>query len=657
MDTKDHLNSGAGEQGQEAEVQQNAESTEQKATPVEKPIIGPNEDLATAQEKNEEAEALKTEGKDSAEHGLVSHSDEKRPLEDYSVLSKEALLEALKRVITTQPITEIRPDVEAIKAAFFSLQEKRLEALKQEFLKAGGQEEDFAVQDDEVEVAFRDQLKHYRRLKASYNREQEKVKEANLEKKYALIERLKQLLDKKESIGDTFREFREVQQSWKETGPVPQQKLKDLWNTYHHHVEKFYDYIKINKELRDLDWKKNQELKEQLCQQAEALLEETNVVTAFRTLQKYHAQWREIGPVHPELKEVLWERFREATKEINHRHQEHFKKLKDEQKDNLGRKESLCEDAELLADKIYESHKEWKQKTEEIINLQKVWRTIGFAPKKDNNLIYARFRAACDKFFEKKREFYAKNKEWQEKNLAKKVVICEQAEAIQDNQEWKATTDKLINLQKEWKAIGPVPRKDSDKIWKRFRSACDFFFDKKAEYFKHIDEKYEDNLQQKLALIEEVKNYQFSDDVNTNFNALKSFQERWTEVGFVPYKMKDKVQNEFREALNQQFDKLRIDDTEKKLLKFQTRLDNISSKPKADFKIRHEREKYINKLRKLESNIQVWENNLGFFSPESKKANSMIHEFESKIARAKEEITLIEEKIRMIDQADDNTEN
>lgn len=657
MDTKDHLNSGAGEQGQEAEVQQNAESTEQKATPVEKPIIGPNEDLATAQEKNEEAEALKTEGKDSAEHGLVSHSDEKRPLEDYSVLSKEALLEALKRVITTQPITEIRPDVEAIKAAFFSLQEKRLEALKQEFLKAGGQEEDFAVQDDEVEVAFRDQLKHYRRLKASYNREQEKVKEANLEKKYALIERLKQLLDKKESIGDTFREFREVQQSWKETGPVPQQKLKDLWNTYHHHVEKFYDYIKINKELRDLDWKKNQELKEQLCQQAEALLEETNVVTAFRTLQKYHAQWREIGPVHPELKEVLWERFREATKEINHRHQEHFKKLKDEQKDNLGRKESLCEDAELLADKTYESHKEWKQKTEEIINLQKVWRTIGFAPKKDNNLIYARFRAACDKFFEKKREFYAKNKEWQEKNLAKKVVICEQAEAIQDNEEWKATTDKLINLQKEWKAIGPVPRKDSDKIWKRFRSACDFFFDKKAEYFKHIDEKYEDNLQQKLALIEEVKNYQFSDDVNTNFNALKSFQERWTEVGFVPYKMKDKVQNEFREALNQQFDKLRIDDTEKKLLKFQTRLDNISSKPKADFKIRHEREKYINKLRKLESNIQVWENNLGFFSPESKKANSMIHEFESKIARAKEEITLIEEKIRMIDQADDNTEN
>lgn len=652
MDTKDPLHSDAASKEQkpkEVDIQENLQSAQEFVEPTNSP------DSSETEEREQVSSQSSQET--SSESSLSTPEAAKEDQVDYGDMSKDELLVTLKRVIETRPITEIRADVEAIKSAFFHLQEERQEALKLKFVREGGKEEDFQPIDDEVETAFREQLKHYRRLKASYNREQEKVKETNLEKKYALIERLKTLLEKKESIGDTFKEFREIQQSWKETGPVPQQKLKDLWSTYHHHVEKFYDYIKINKELRDLDWKKNEQLKEKLCEQAEELLNEPNVVTAFRTLQKYHAQWREIGPVHPELKEPLWERFRAATKEINHRHQEHFKKLKDEQKDNLIKKENLCEEAEVLADGNYDSHKEWKQKTDEIINLQKVWRTIGFAPKKDNNKIYARFRAACDKFFDKKREFYAKNKEWQEKNLEKKIDICEQAEAVQDSEDWKATTDKLINLQKEWKAIGPVPRKDSDKVWKRFRAACDHFFDRKGEFFKHIDERYEENLKFKQALIEEVENYTFSEDVEANYNALKGFQERWSEIGFVPYKMKDKIQNAFREALNKQFDKLRIDDTEKKLLKFQTRLDNISNKPKADFKIRHERDKYVNKLRKLESNIQVWENNIGFFTPETKTANTMIHEFESKIAKAREEMTLIEEKIRMIDQADENTEN
>ncbi len=653
MDTKDPLHSDAASNEQKTKDVENQETTQNAQESADSVKTTSSSEADEARQKAPHS----SEGAPSDAPTSTPESSKEKPEVDYSDMSKDELLATLKRVIETRPITEIRPDVEALKSAFFQLQEERQEALKAKFVREGGKEEDFQPIDDEVETAFREQLKHYRRLKASYNREQEKVKDANLEKKYALIEQLKSLLEKKESIGDTFKEFREVQQSWKETGPVPQQKLKDLWSTYHHHVEKFYDYIKINKELRDLDWKKNEQLKEKLCEQAEELLNEPNVVTAFRTLQKYHAQWREIGPVHPELKEPLWERFRAATKEINHRHQEHFKKLKDEQKDNLIKKENLCEEAEVLANGTYESHKEWKQKTDEIINLQKVWRTIGFAPKKDNNKIYARFRAACDKFFDKKREFYAKNKEWQEKNLVKKVDICEQAEAIQDSEDWKATTDKLINLQKEWKAIGPVPRKDSDKVWKRFRAACDHFFDRKAEFFKHIDQRYEENLKLKQALIEEVQSYEFSTDVEENYKALKGFQERWSEIGFVPYKLKDKIQNAFREAINKQFDKLRIDDTEKKLLKFQTRLDNISNKPKADFKIRHERDKYVNKLRKLESNIQVWENNIGFFTPETKTANSMIHEFESKIEKAREEMALIEEKIRMIDQADENTEN
>ncbi|MGM0551857.1 MAG: DUF349 domain-containing protein [Bacteroidota bacterium] len=656
MDTKDPKHSDAADKEQKLDENQKQETPKEAQEQVKPPTPqegATSEETPQPQDKDELVSQPEPQEAGIPKNGN-SNDDS---LEDYASMTKEELLAALKRVIETQPITDIRPQVEAIKTAFFQLQEERQEAMKAMFVKEGGDEEEFEPEDDLTEKAFREQLKHYRKLKASYNREQDKVKDINLEKKYALIEQLKGLLEKKESIGDTFKEFRDIQQNWKEIGPVPQQKLKDLWSTYHHHVEKFYDYIKINKELRDLDWKKNEQLKEQLCEQAEELLNEPNVVTAFRTLQKYHAQWREIGPVHPELKEPLWERFRSATKEINHRHQEHFKKLKDEQKDNLIKKEDLCQQAENLAEGNYESHKEWKQKTDEIINLQKVWRTIGFAPKKDNNKIYARFRAACDVFFEKKREFYAKNKQWQEENLEKKIRICEQAESAKDSEDWKATTDKLINLQKEWKAIGPVPRKDSDKIWKRFRAACDQFFDRKSDFFKHIDERYEENMKLKHALIEEVQNYEFSENVEDNFEALKGFQERWSEIGFVPYKMKDKIQNAFREALNKQFDKLRIDDTEKKLLKFQTRLDNISNKPKADFKIRHERDKYMNKLRKLESNIQVWENNIGFFAPESKAANSMIHEFESKIAKAREEMVLLEEKIRMIDQADDNTEN
>ncbi|MEE4196678.1 MAG: DUF349 domain-containing protein [Bacteroidales bacterium] len=653
---KDSVKEGDSSKEQEADekTQSVAGSENKEKNPREEESPGDPE----TNEKNSPSVDVKNEEEKKEQEKEASENDptksgQKQPEEiDYNTLSREQMVEELRNLIDNQPINQIRKEVEAIKASFYKKQKVVNEKVRKAFINEGGDLEEFTLPEDPLETELKEQFKRYRKLKAEFNRELEKEKETNLETKYQVIEELKELINKKESIGETFKEFRELQNRWKEIGPVPQQKLKDLWNTYHHHVSNFYDYIKINKELRDLDLKKNLEAKTGLCEKAEKLLDEPSVVNAFKALQKLHNQWREIGPVPNEHKEPIWERFKEATRIINKNHQDYFKNLKEEQKENLARKEKLCEQAEEIASKELKTHKEWTDETKAIIDLQKVWRTIGFAPKKDNNKIYARFRNACDKFFGKKREFYAMNKELQEENLEKKVELCEKAEAIKDSTDWKKTTSALINLQKEWKEAGPVPRKQSDKVWKRFRAACDHFFNRKSEYYATIDKEYEKNLELKQALIEKVKNYEFSDNVDDNYEALRKFQDEWAEIGFVPYKMKDKIQNDFREALNKQFDRLKIDDSEKKLLKFKTKLDNIQHKPKASNKMRHERDKFFNKIKKLESNITLWENNIGFFNADSTEAKEMISDYKDKITSAKEEIEILEEKIRMIDNAD-----
>ena len=307
---------------------------------------------------------------------------------------------------------------------------------------------------------------------------------------------------------------------------------------------------------------------------------------------------------------------------------------------------------EEIASKELSTHKEWSEQTNAVLDLQKVWRTIGFAPKKDNNKIYARFRNACDKFYANKREFYAQNKELQEENLKKKIELCEKAETLKDSNDWKKTSNELIALQKEWKEVGPVLRKQSDKVWKRFRAACDHFFGCKSDYYSNIEKEYENNLNLKQEIILKVKDYQFSDNVNDNYEAFKKFQEEFSEIGFVPYKLKDKIQNEFREELNKQFDKLKVDDSEKSLLKFQTRLETLQHKPKASSKIKHERDKFFNKIKKLESNISLWENNIGFFSAGSNEAKAMLKDYQEKIDEARKEIGVLEEKVKMIDRTD-----
>jgi hypothetical protein len=498
-------------------------------------------------------------------------------------------------------------------------------------------------------LELKDLLNKHKDKKNDYIKNQEILKEENLKKKYEIIDEIKDLLNREESINKTFQDFRDLQKKWRDIGLVPQSKVKDLWETYHHHVEKFYDYININKELRDLDLKKNLEAKIALCEKAEDLLLEPSIVKAFKELQKLHDQWREIGPVAREHKESTWERFRAATKKINKKHQEYFQELKQSQKKNLEAKRALCEKVEAINQEEFDNHKEWEKKSDEVKEIQKVWRTIGFAPKKQNNKIYQRFREACDAFFDAKRDFYARNKELQNQNLQRKIDLCNQAEALKESTDWKKTTNDLIELQKQWKKVGPVPRKQSDEVWNRFRAACDYFFDHKKKYFSNIDQRYEENLKKKQDLIKEIEELELSDNIQENFNTLKEYQKKWSEIGFVPIKEKDKIKEKYQQALNKHFNNLDIDEGKRNLLKFKTKIENVKGSPNAGQRLRKEREKFITRLKKLESDIELWENNIGFFSKSSENAESMINDIERKIQKAKDQIELLEEKVNIID--------
>jgi hypothetical protein len=576
---------------------------------------------------------------------------EKEEVIDYSSLNKKDLVDTLKYIIDNKSILQIKNDVELIKINFYKKHKADIEKKRKNFLQEGGDIEDFKVEEDPLERMLKEYLKKYKEIKAEYNKKLEDEKHENLEKKYQIIEEIKDLVNRKESINKTFQEFRELQKKWRSIGLVPQQNVKDLWETYHHHVEAFYDYIKINKELRDLDLKKNLESKIELCESAEELLLEPNIISAFNELQKLHEQWREIGPVPPDMRVEIWERFKETTSKINKKHQEYFLNLKKEQKKNLEAKTVLCEKVEEINSMAITTHKEWESKSNEIIELQKVWKTIGFAPKKDNNKIYSRFRNACDNFFNKKREFYSQNREQQNDNLQLKTDLCVQAEALQDSEEWKKTTEELIALQKRWKEIGPVPYKYSDKIWRRFRHVCDKFFERKETYFSQIDNSYEQNLKKKEKLIEKIEKLDITDNVEECLKKLKEFQREWAEIGFVPYKNKDEIQDKYRNAINKKFDELNVDENRKNILKFKTKLDNLKNKPNGNQRIRQERDKYNNKLKQLENDIVLWENNIGFFT-KTKNAESMINGVESKIEDAKKRIALLKEKIRLIDESE-----
>ena len=558
---------------------------------------------------------------------------------DLAGKSKEELLAIFARMLEERPVQSLRRDVEALKIAFYKLRRAESDAARRAFVEAGGAEGEFVSEPDPAELRFKDLFREYRRLRDEFVAGLEAAKEENLKIKLQIIEELKELASSDEMLNQTFNKFRELQHRWKETGVVPQQNVKDLWETYNLHVENFYNFIKINKELRDLD-----EQKLALCEQAEALVLEPSIVEAFHKLQKLHDEWREIGPVANEYKEVLWNRFKEASSRINKQHQEFFENIKQEQLRNLELKSELCVKAEELAQQPLTSRKEWNKASEKLFEIQKVWKTIGFAPKKDNNAIYERFRNACDKFFEAKRTYYAGLKGEMEHNLQLKTELCEAAEALRDSEEWKKTTDELIALQAKWKQTGAVSRRYSDQIWKRFRAACDAFFERKSRHFAAVDDQYGENLRRKEALLEEMA---AADILAGGFEMIRDFQRRWGEIGFVPIKQKEAIQKRYKEVVDKMFDTLRGSERDRSMDRFKEKVSSL--KASGDRRLRTERDRLYNKVRQLEQDIALLENNIGFFS-KSKNAEAMIAEVRAKIERAKQEMQAAIEKVKLIDQ-------
>ena len=513
-------------------------------------------------------------------------------------------------------------EAEAIKSAFYKL----LTKLKGENPEMSDDSRNNPF--EAVEQNFKALYADYKKERAEYNRQQEEQREANLAKKQAIIEDLKTLVEGQDDMSSQFPAFREIQNRWREAGPVPAQAFRDINDRYQFYVEKFYDMVKISRDLRDLDFKKNLEVKEALCEAAEKLAENENIVEAFHELQKLHEQWKEYGPVAKEKREEIWDRFKAATAVINKRYQAHFEELKGQQVENLEKKRRLCERVEEIAAREVKGSAEWNAFSKEIEEIQAEWRKIGFATKKENQKIYDRFRAACDAFFGRKREYYSGIKGAMNENLEKKEALIEQAEALKDSTEWKKTTDQYISLQKQWKEIGPVPRKKSEQLWKRFRAACDEFFARRDANASPENDFY-GNLKAKRKLIEEIRAYVPGDDETANAEMMREFNERWQAIGHVPFKEKDNILAGFREAMQEKFP----------LFSHQRTGRQGSSQKRSPKDI------LIAKYNALQQNITTYENNIGFFSASSSDS-PLIKQMRAKIDEAKAELKKLEEQIR-----------
>ncbi len=587
----------------------------------------------------------------------VEAAEEALEVSDYSEMGLKEILDVFQMLLDRGDMQLLYKHADSIKATFYkTLRKEKIAtgfiAPSEEVISDGTEDGEVVSVNPfaEVERGFKELYSNYRTKRNAYTREQEQNKEKNLQTKLEIIEQIKSLIDRQsqEDMGQIFSEFRDLQAQWRTTGQVPQQRMKDLYETYNHYVEVFYDNVKIHKELRDLDFKRNLEAKEELCVKAEALAETEydNIVAAFRALQKLHEEWKEIGPVSKEHRESTWERFKVATATINKKHQAYFDSLKQSQKENFEAKTALCEEVEKIVAMEISDSGTWNKMTKTITDIQAKWKAIGFASKKDNAKVYERFRAACDQFFEAKKAYYAQLKEQMQHNLKLKIDLCEKAEAVQHSEEWRKTTSYLIDLQRQWKEIGPVSRKRTDQVWRRFRAACDTFFNNKEKHIGKQKDQYEANHKLKLALIDEINAYELSDNKGDNFEALKAFQSRWNEIGFVPFKEKNRLQAAYKKALDSKFEEVRAqnDDYRPRYGKYSSDA-NMS---KAERGLRSERERLIQKYVKKEQDIATWENNMGFFS-KTKNAETYLAKMRKEIEVAREELAELEEKIKAID--------
>ena len=566
---------------------------------------------------------------------------------DFSNLTKLELVEMLEATVSETDVQKIKDKVSAIRVRFMQINKEDTEKELEQFLNGGGEADNFQHVEDEEERRFNVAFSVFKANKAHQNEQFEIQKTENLEKKYALIEELKELIGSEESLKKTYDEFRALQDRWKEIGPVPAAENTELWRNYHFLVEKFFDKVKIGRELRDLDMKKNLDLKIVLCEKAEELLNEKSMTKAFKDLQKLHEEWKEIGPVPQDKKDEIWERFKAATDQINKIRREHYAKLQEEQQGNLETKTALCEKLEELMAETPNSINGWQKKSDELNELFKVWRTIGPAPKSHNDEIWARFKGSMDKFYEAKKQFFATLKDQQTENMERKVNLCVEAEALQESTEWKNTTERYKKLQEEWKTIGPVPRRHSDKLWKRFRAACDAFFTRKSEHFGGRRAEEEANLAAKKALLETIKAFELKPTRAENIEAVKALQKQWLEIGFVPVKFKDEINTEYRNAVDAIFDKMRVTENELSANEFKEMVEGLKEGPDSNDRVRREKNSLSGKIQRLRDEIAVLENNIGFFS-NSKQSELMKTEYEKKIKKAKSDLKLLETKMKIL---------
>jgi Domain of Unknown Function (DUF349). len=565
-----------------------------------------------------------------------------------AAMTKPEIVERLKQVVS-EPKRYIRSEADALKQAYYKLRRTETDALKKEFLESGGEEAAFVAPEDEMDAQVKSYIAEYKEKRASVAAEEERQKESNLVIKQHLVERLKVLTESQDDFNKLYNEFREIQRKWREIRLIPQESAKELWRNYQLYNERFYDIVKINNQFRDYDFKKNLEMKTALCETVERLTkEDIDVISAFHQLQKLHQQWREIGPVSKDFRESIWERFKDASTIINKKHQSHFEGLKDLEEKNLEEKKLLCEEIESINYDALKSLKDWEKKTSKVMALQLKWRTIGFATKKHNVKVFERFRTSCDKFFDKKNEFYKSIKQEMDKNLELKRALIEKAESLKDSTDWKETTKAFVELQNEWKKIGVVSRKYSESLWKQFISICDYFFDQKNKEFSSQKTEETENLETKKALIEKIKTIEENLTDEEALSILRGYITEWNSIGFVPIREKDKLYKMYREVCDKQFDKLKVNERDRRVQQYRSNITELAGGGKN--KLYNERDKLMRIYERMKGELQTYENNIGFFNVSSKGGDGLMKEMGRKIARLKEEMEVLVKKIEAIDE-------
>ena len=572
-----------------------------------------------------------------------------KPTENASKLStKEELLLRLKEVAQDAENAN-KQELDGLKQTFYKIHNAEIEAAKKTFVENGGAEEEFIAQPSGVEEEFKSLMAAIKEKRSALAAEIEKQKEENLQVKLSIIEELKELVESPDDANKSYNEFKKLQQQWNEVKLVPQAKVNELWKNYQLYVEKFYDILKLNNEFREYDFKKNLEIKTHLCEAAEKLADEQDVVSAFHQLQKLHQEFRDTGPVAKELRDEIWNRFKAASTAVNRRHQQHFEALKETEQHNLDQKTVICEIVEAIEFDQLKTFAAWETKTQEVIALQNKWKTIGFAPQKMNVKIFERFRKACDEFFKKKGEFFKLLKEGMNANLEKKKALCEKAESLKDSTEWKETAEILTKLQKEWKTIGPVSKKYSDAVWKRFITACDYFFEQKGKATSSQRSVEQENLEKKKAIIARLTAIDETTDADEASKEVRELMKEWNGIGHVPFKEKDRLYKQYHGLIDQLFDRFNISASNKKLSNFKSSIGNIQSGGSQS--LYREREKLVRTYENMKNELQTYENNLGFLTTSSKKGNSLLTEINRKVEKLKSDLELVLQKIKVIDES------